>query len=372
MDNIPDAFPKDGYGEEAVFSWFKREIETKSAMLGDDLVFAHMDPPTPEIASRLLGLNARFNQNLLHPDLSPFATEVERRVIGWIAPAFGMTAGHMCSGSTLANLTALWRAREAGATRVVASEDAHISVAKSAHILGMPFTALAVSAHGQLDRMQLDRAQLGGLTDAAIVLTAGTTGRGVVDCLSRIDAAWVHVDAAWAGPLMFTKYADRLSDIEHADSVAVSAHKWLFQPKDSALILFANPDAQAAISFGGAYLQTPNIGVQGSRGAAAIPLLATLLAWGETGLAKRIEKGVQDAEALANYLANDDRTELKQHPEAGVLNWRPVNRNVEDVLRSLGQTTSKTTIDGEIWLRQVAANPHADIAKIWEKICSVI
>jgi L-2,4-diaminobutyrate decarboxylase len=367
MDNIPDAFPKDGYGEEAVFNWFKREIETKSAMLGDDLAFAHMDPPTPEIASRLLGLNARFNQNLLHPDLSPFATEAERRVIGWIAPAFGMTTGHMCSGSTLANLTAIWRAREAGASRVVASEDAHISVAKSAHILGMPFTAVAVNAYGQLDRLQLD-----GLTDAAIVLTAGTTGRGVVDCLSRIDAAWVHVDAAWAGPLMFTKYADRLSGIEHADSVAVSAHKWLFQPKDSALILFANPDAQAAISFGGAYLQAPNIGVQGSRGAAAIPLLATLLAWGEAGLAKRIEKGVQDTEALANYLTNDDRTELKQYPETGVLNWRPANGKVEEVLLSLGQTSSKTKIDGELWLRQVAANPNADITKIWKKICSAI
>lgn len=172
MDNIPDAFPKEGYGEEAVFNWFKREIEAKSAMLGDELAFAHMDPPTPEIASRLLGLNARFNQNLLHPDLSPFATEAERRVIGWIAPVFGMATGHMCSGSTLANLTALWRAREAGATRVVASEDAHISVTKSAHILGMPFKAVAVNAHGQLDRSQLD-----ALTDAAIVLTAGTTGR---------------------------------------------------------------------------------------------------------------------------------------------------------------------------------------------------
>ncbi len=367
MDNIPDAFPKEGYGEEAVFSWFKREIEAKSAMLGDDLAFAHMDPPTPEIASSLLGLNARFNQNLLHPDLSPFATEAERHVIGWIAPAFGMTVGHMCSGSTLANLTALWRAREAGASRVVASADAHISVAKSAHILGMPFTAVAVNAQGQLDRSQLDE-----LTDAAIVLTAGTTGRGVVDCLSRIDAAWVHVDAAWAGPLRFTQYADRLTGIEHADSVAVSAHKWLFQPKDSAIILFANPDAQSAISFGGAYLQTPNIGIQGSRGAAAIPLLATLLAWGETGLAKRIEKGVQDAEALASYLTHDDRTELKQYPETGVLNWRPVNRNIEEVLRSLGQTSSKTIIDGETWLRQVAANPNADITKIWQKICSIV
>jgi hypothetical protein len=98
----------------------------------------------------------------------------------------------------------------------------------------------------------------------------------------------------------------------------------------------------------------------------------SLLAWSETGLAKQIEKGVQDAEALAHYLANDARTILKQHPETGVLNWHPVNRNVDDVLQSLGQTSSQTKIDGEIWLRQVAANPNADITKIWTKICAAL
>ena len=67
--------------------------------------------------------------------------------------------------------------------------------------------------------------------------------------------------------------------ITKADSVAVSAHKWLFQPKDSALIMFQNPElANSAISFGGGYLTSPNVGVQGSRGAVAIPLLATLIA----------------------------------------------------------------------------------------------
>lgn len=367
MDNIPTSFPIEGQNEEAVFAWFKNEIELKSAMLGAELAFAHMDPPTPDIASRLVGLNAKYNQNLLHPDLSPFATEAERRVIAWLAPAFGMTTGHMCSGSTLANLTALWRAREAGAKRVVASADAHISVAKSAHILGMLFDVIPVNRVGQLDRTFLNDTD-----DAAVVLTAGTTGRGAIDCLTPIDAIWVHVDAAWAGPLRFTKYAERLEGIHHADSVAVSAHKWFYQPKESALVLFADPDAQRAISFGGDYLALPNVGVQGSRGAAAIPLLATLLAWGQAGLAARIEKNIADAEALADHFSGDERVELKQYPETGVLNWRPTKRSFDDVVAQLGNTSSKTKIDGEFWLRQVAANPNADIAQIWEKISAVI
>lgn len=367
MQDIPKSFPINGRDEAEVFGWFKHQIETQSAMLGSELAFAHMDPPTPEIASDLVGLNARFNQNLLHPDLSPFATQAEQLVIEWIAPAFGMTAGHMCSGSTLANLTALWCAREAGAKRVIASADAHISIAKSAHILGMPFQAVAVTPSGQLDR-----ALISGLKDAAIVLTAGTTGRGVIDDLKPVEAAWVHVDAAWAGPLIFTKYAKRMAGIEHADSVAISAHKWLYQPKESAIIMFADPDATRAISFGGDYLAVPNVGVQGSRGASAIPLLATLLTWGQAGLAQRIEKNMADAEMLAEYLKNDLRTELKQLPETGVLNWRPINNDADRMFVRLGEIVSKTKIGGETWVRQVAANPNANIIKIWQKISNAV
>ena len=367
MIELPTTFPVDGHDEESVFDWFKSQIETKSAMLGAELAFAHMDPPTPDIASRLVGLNAKFNQNLLHPDLSPFATEAERRVIAWIAPAFGMSDGHMCSGSTLANLTALWCAREAGAKRVIASSDAHISIAKSAHILGMPYVSVSVDSVGRLDRTSLV-----GVKDAAMVLTAGTTGRGVIDALAPIEARWTHVDAAWAGPLIFTRYAGRLAGIEHADSISLSAHKWLYQPKESALVLFKNPKSQNAVSYGGDYLTTPNVGVQGSRGAAAIPLLATMLAWGRTGLADRIEKGMADADKLTDLLAGDERFELKQYPESGVVNWRPVRQSAKDALSRLPNISSQTKIDGELWIRQVAANPNADIMKIWHAISAAV
>jgi len=152
------------------------------------------------------------------------------------------------------------------------------------------------------------------LTRAALVLTAGTTSTGAIDPLDLAGrAAWTHVDAAWAGPLRLSAYADRLGGIERADSVAISAHKWLFQPKESALVLFRDvPTAHAAISFGGAYLAVPNVGVLGSHGATAVPLLATLLAWGRRGLAARIEHCMRLAQQLA------------RSPEsAGSAVWRP-------------------------------------------------
>lgn len=361
--DLPDRLPEQGISEVAALRLVGGLAEERAARLGAPMALAHMDPPTPDIAARLAGLNARLNQNLLHPDLSPFATEAERRVIDWLAPVFGMSVGHMCAGSTIANLTALWCAREQGARRVIASADAHLSVAKSAHILGLPFQTVPVDSHGRLDR-----AQMGETADSALVLTAGTTGRGVIDDLGPMHAAWLHVDAAWAGPLRLTRFRDRLDGIERADSIAISAHKWLFQPKDSAMVLFADARTQDSVSFGGAYLATPNIGVQGSRGAAAVPLLGTLLAWGRTGLAARIEHCMEIAGMLAQRLSEDARAELKQAPDTAVLTWRPRTRDAIAVLQRLGPTASKTAIDGQTWLRHVAANPGADLELIWARI----
>nr|WP_319385570.1 pyridoxal-dependent decarboxylase [uncultured Roseibium sp.] len=375
LSGLNDKIPTYGMGDAAAFELVSGWVRARSAQLGRPEAFAHMDPAPSVVAARLAGLNAEFNQNLLHPDLSPFAGEAERLVINWLSPFFGMSAGHMCAGSTIANLAALWCAREHGATRVVASADAHVSVPKCAHILGLPFERVAVTGTGRMDIGLLPN-----LKNAVLVLTAGTTGRGAIDDLALAGRqrwqdggpAWVHVDAAWAGPLLLTKHAGRLAGTERADSVSVSAHKWLFQPKDSGLVLFKNPDAQQAISFGSSYLATPNVGVQGSRGAAGVALLGTLLAWGLEGLAERIEHLMALSEDLAERLAADPRVELKQMPDTGVVNWRPVNGKPEEIAAALGPVASRTDIAGEPWVRQVAANMHADLDAVWSHIDTVL
>ena len=64
--------------------------------------------------------------------------------------------------------------------------------------------------------------------------------------------------------------------------------------------MFRKPEiANPAISFGGGYLAAPNIGIQGSRGASAIPLLATMIAWGRKGITERIDHAMSMATTLA-------------------------------------------------------------------------
>ena len=371
---LPKALPEDGCGERAVLERLAPVVLGGARRLGAPDALAHMDPPTPWIAWALTLWNSSLNQNLLHPDVAPMARGLEARVVEWLAPAFGMDGGHMTPGSTLANLTALWAARELrGVRRVIASDAAHLSVAKSAHILGLDYQAVQTDATGRLDSAALPD----DLSSTALVLTAGTTSAGAIDDLALVArAAWTHVDAAWAGPLRFSRrYAALLNGIEQADSVAASAHKWLFQPKESGLIFFRDSGAaESAISFGGAYLAVPNVGVLGSHGAVAVPLLATLMAWGRRGLEARIDRTMETAEGLWQRLNDHPASELYGPQVSGVVLWRPNDGRSAQAIREALPVglASLTSVDGKDWLRHVAANPNADIETIWRSIASVL
>lgn len=371
-DPLPDQFPEIGLGEMATLDRLAPHILGRAARLDDSHVFAHMDPPTPWITWATALWNARLNQNLLHRSTAPFATDAEHRVIEWLSPYFGMRGGHMCSGSTLANLTGLWAARDAAQiTTIVASTSAHLSIRKSAQILGLGYRAVPTDLNDQLDSDHLP-----DLTHACLVLTAGTTGTGSVDPLDLAgQAKWTHIDAAWSGPLRLSpSYTHLLNGIDRADSIAMSAHKWLFQPKESALILFRNPDqANAAISLGGSYLADPNIGIQGSRGAAAIPLLATLIAWGKAGLVERIDRTMQMADHLAEKLDQAEHIALWSKPKTGITVFRPLTCPTTEVYQRLpAGMLSTCRLQDQYWLRSVAANPLADIDGIFSIIQAAI
>ena len=361
---LPDSFSEHGIGELETLNLLAPYVLGGATYLDNSNALAHMDPPTPWITWATTLWNARLNQNLLHPATAPFAIDAERKVIDWLVPVFGMNGGHMCSGSTVANLTALWAARDAiKIEKIVASKAAHISIEKAARILGLPYEQIATNSDGQIDPNKI-----GDISKACLVLTAGTTATGVIDSLELIgQAKWSHVDAAWAGPLRLSPdHTDLLNGIDKADSVAVSAHKWLFQPKDSALIMFRQPElANPAISFGGGYLAAANVGVQGSRGASAIPLLATMIAWGKKGITARINHVMSMATRLAAELSKEDDISLWAMPATGITVFRPLTMSTEELYQRLPEGMLSTCIlDDEKWLRSVAANPLANIDEI--------
>jgi L-2,4-diaminobutyrate decarboxylase len=366
--DLPLTLPESGIGEMRTLDMLSGHVLGQAAQLGSPTSLAHMDPPTPWITWAMALWNASLNQNMLHEMTSPFATQAEAVVLTWLAPYFGMQGGHFCAGSTIANLTGIWAARDAaGVKMVVTSQAAHLSVEKACRLLGLELVVVPVDGRGRLDREQLPN-----LDDACLVLTAGTTATGSIDPLDLVGKAkWTHVDAAWAGPLRLSpSHSGRLDGVEAADSVAVSAHKWLFQPKDSALVMFRNLDvANAAVSFGGGYLAKPNVGVQGSRSAAAIPLLATLLAWGREGVAQRLDRLMGVADSLADAIDASDRLELWGRPQTAINVFRPVGSTAAAFVRAVpAGMLSTCVLDGETWARSVAANLLVDMDLVVESI----
>eukprot|EP00966_Prymnesium_polylepis_P182787 4235177-Prymnesium_polylepis.1 len=204
--NLPATLPEAGVGERAALDALAPAVIGGATRLGQPVAMAHMDPPTPWVTWATTLWNASLNQNLLHPDLAPVARVAEEQVVAWLAPSFGMGGGHVTPGSTVANLTALWAARELrGVKSVVASEAAHHSIPKAARILGLRYQA--VPADPATGRMLLERCP-SDLSEAALVLTAGTTSAGAIDDLSMASAgraAWTRRGRARSGCQMLTR-----------------------------------------------------------------------------------------------------------------------------------------------------------------------
>ena len=276
----------------------------------------------------------------------------------------------MTPGSTISNLTALWVARDnTSIKKVLASEDAHLSIQKAASILGLKLIKLKTNSNGE---MRLDEIP-SDLSKTALVLTAGTTTAGSIDNLKiKQKAAWVHVDAAWAGPLRLSNnFSNILNGIERADSVSISGHKWFFQPKESGLIFFKDVlTANKIISASSGYLTSNNIGILGSHGAVALPLLSTLMAWGKTGLIERLERSMNLSIQLWGKLQEHPDVIIFNKPTTGVILWRLHSNNQTKELFSLlpGGSASFINYKNHFWIRNVAANPLADVEVLWKNI----
>lgn len=371
--NLPTELPVEGLGGSAALEHLAKGFFPSAARLNHPGYFAHMDPPTPWVSWVGALWAASCNQNLLHTDTGKGARQLEETVVHWLSKFFGMDGGHLVPGSTVANITALWAARELkGVHNVVASEMAHLSIRKAASLLNLNFHEVPADSQHQLRPEAIENIDM---EKTAVVLTAGTVAAGAIDPLNAFpDAAWRHVDAAWAGALRLTKHSNLLDGIESADSVSVSAHKWLFQPKESGVVMFRqSKEAHEAMSFGGGYLAVPNVGLLGSHGSTALPLAATLMAWGKEGIAEKIEHCMQLAQRLASRIETEPALELFAKPVTGVVLWRPRNASPAEVRKRMNEAfVSLTQVGDESWFRSVAANPQADPDRVIDSVLTAI
>jgi tyrosine decarboxylase / aspartate 1-decarboxylase len=272
------------------------------------------------------------------------SSALEREAVAAIATMFGYKEhlGHLSASGTIANLEALWVARQAKPGLVLASSQAHYTHSRMCEVLGLPFKSVPVDARGRMDLDALEdclkREQV-----ATVVVTLGNTALGSVDPLHEIlklrtkYGFRIHVDAAYGG---YFKLVDNLGPdaraaydaTAEADSIVVDPHKHGLQPYGCGCVLFKDPSVGRYYKhdspytyFTSADLHLGEISLECSRaGAAAVALWATqrllpMVPGGE--FAKGLGQGRAAALELHALLGKDSRYLAGTTPELDIVVW---------------------------------------------------
>src|SRR4051794_15714420 len=284
-----------------------------------------------------------LNPNNHALDGGPATAEMEKDAVAQIAAMFGFEQhlGHLTASGTIANLEALWVARELHPdAAIVSGDNAHYTHARVSAVLGARHEALPQDAVGRLDLDALEaRLRAGGV--GTVVATPGTTALGAVDDVAAIadlcaaHGARLHVDAAYGG--FFRLLADggdpgvaqaAFAALARADSIVVDPHKHGLQPYGCGCVLFADPGVGRLYAHDSPYtyftsgdLHLGEISLECSRaGASAAALWTTLRALPLTrgGLGRHLAAARRAGLELAAALDADARTAVVVAPELDI------------------------------------------------------
>ncbi|MGR5067368.1 MULTISPECIES: pyridoxal-dependent aspartate 1-decarboxylase PanP [Vibrio] len=352
----------------------------------------HMTSALPYFLMPLSKIMIALNQNLVKIETSKAFTPLERQVLGmlhrliyaqnddfyskWMHSA-NHSLGAFCSGGTIANITALWVARNKAlkadgsfkgvekeglfkamkhygydGLAILVSERGHYSLKKAADVLGLGQDGLVAVKTDANNRIIVDdlKAKIGELEKQnikpfAVVGVAGTTETGNVDPLPQIAQVCeehnchFHVDAAWGGAtLMSNHYRQLLDGVELADSVTIDAHKQLYIPMGAGMVLFKDPDAMKSVEHHAQYILrkgSKDLGshtLEGSRSGMAMLVYAAMHIISRPGYELLIDQSIEKARYFADLIKQQDDFELVSDPELCLLTYRYLPANMRAAL----------------------------------------
>lgn len=353
----------------------------------------HMTSALPYFLMPLSKIMIALNQNLVKIETSKAFTPLERQVLGmlhrliyqkndafysqWMHSA-NHSLGAFCSGGTIANITALWVARNNAlkadgdfqgvekeglfkamrhygyhGLAILVSDRGHYSLKKAADVLGIGQEGLVCVKTDHNNRLcpQDLKAQMAHLKSQkiktfAVVGVAGTTETGNIDPLRDIanicqqEGCHFHVDAAWGGAtLMSNNHRHLLNGIELADSVTIDAHKQLYIPMGAGMVLFKKPDAMHSIEHHAQYILrkgSKDLGshtLEGSRSGMAMLVYASMHIISRPGYELLIDQSLAKARYFADLIKEQDDFELISEPELCLLTYRYIPAFVRQALQ---------------------------------------
>ena len=251
--------------------------------------------------------------------------------------------GHLCSSGTIANLEALWVAKQCQGPQILASDQAHYTHSRLAQVLGLSFESLPSETDFRINLAALVQKLEQGWR-GTLVLTLGTTGAGAIDALDqalKLRAIYpdfrIHVDAAYGGyfglcPLLDPAGEAAFKVLGQADSIAIDPHKQGLQPYGCGAIFFR--DAQVGrfyrhdspyTYFSSAELHLGEISLECSRaGAAAVAVWASLQAFplvADGLFAQALAASRRAALSLHDYLEQSPHWLSLGRPQTDIVLW---------------------------------------------------
>jgi aromatic-L-amino-acid decarboxylase len=308
---------------------------------------------------------------------------VELVVLDWLRELCGLpdgTDGVLVSGGSVGSLVALAAARTArrapaGAVAYVSSET-HASIPRALRILGLGCEVVPAGPDGRLDPDDVRAALAGEPTPFCVVATAGTTSTGAVDPLAELADVcaehdlWLHVDGAYGAPAVL---CGALTGLEHADSLVLDPHKWLFQPYEVGCVLVREPGAlERTFALGGAYLRDTMGGevsfrdrsVQLTRTSRALKLWLSLRVFGLGAFREAVARGIALAEHAEATLRARPGWEVVSPAQLAIVCFRREGDDAlqtaiaEAMVRDGFAAPSTTVVAGRVALRMCTINPR--------------
>lgn len=352
----------------------------------------HMTSALPYFLMPLSKIMIALNQNLVKIETSKAFTPLERQVLGmlhrliygqsesfyqkWMHSA-EHSLGAFCSGGTIANITALWVARNNAlkadgnfqgvekeglfnammhygyqGMAILVSERGHYSLKKAANVLGIGQSNLVPVKADENNRIcptaleeTIKQLKSKKIKPFAIIGVAGTTETGNIDPLDTIadiaqrEDCHFHVDAAWGGAtLMSNNHRSLLKGIERADSVTIDAHKQLYIPMGAGMVLFKDPEAMKAVEHHAEYILrkgSKDLGshtLEGSRSGMAMLVYSSMHIISRPGYELLIDQSIDKARYFADLIKQQDDFELISEPELCLLTYRYVPQDTRKAL----------------------------------------
>ena len=394
---LPPAAPEQPESFDDIFMDFQRILLPGVTHWNHPGFFAYFATTgsAPGVLAEFLA--AALNVQAMLWRTSPAATELEEVVLSWLRELIGLPAtfeGVIYDTASISSLHALAAARDMRVPRVMelgladradvtplcvyCSEQAHSSIDKAVMLIGLGQASLRRIPTDEQFRMRPDmlraaiaRDRADGRTPMAVVATVGTTSTTSVDPVEAIaeicarESVWLHVDAAYAGvAAIIPEMRHILRGAEHADSLVVNPHKWLFTPFDLSAFYCRRMDVvRAAFSVIPEYLKTAeagqarnlmDTGIQLGRRFRALKLWMVLRYFGAEGIRSRLAEHMRLARLFAQWVDEDDDFERLAPVPFSVVCFRARPRHGSWPEASLDQLNERLLDDvnasGEVFL----------------------